>query len=105
MGEHDRPHERNPDNVILWRLTALEEAMKYQSGQLVELRDRLDKTPERLAREFPTRLELQRDYVRQEDVRQQTVTTRDVWTLRLLALGTVGSCVLGAIELIHTLAG
>lgn len=101
MDAGDRPRDQHPDNVVFWRLSSLEEALKYQSGQLTELRERLDTQPDRLAREFPTRLEVQREYVAKADVRQAAGDTRDVWTLRLIAFGTLASCALGVFSVLH----
>ena len=63
----------HPDNVVFWRLAALEEAMKYNSVRLTEH----DKELARHEREFVNRAEL----------RVTAVDQREVWTLRIVAAG------------------
>lgn len=75
MPEHDRSRDQDPDNVIFWRLSALEEAMKYNSTRITD-------HDKELARH-------ERVFVPREEITATAAVGRDVWTLRLLALGTL----------------
>ena len=75
MPEHDRSRDQHPDNLVFWRISALEEAVKFQTTQIAEHRDQI--------------ANVRRDYVRREELVSNAAIGRDVWTLRLLALGTL----------------
>lgn len=45
--------------------------------------------------------DLDRDYVKKADVRREAGDRREVWTLRIIAFGTVASFALGVASLVH----
>jgi hypothetical protein len=71
--------DESPEALIAWRLRVVEEAVKFQTGQIDQLRDRINNS-ERTAHE---------QYVTRAELSQAETTSRDVWTLRILVLGQV----------------
>ena len=90
------------NNIILWRLRVLEEAVRSQAGRIdtvKEQQDQLHADVEIVKREYVSRDEMTKTNVTQDANR--ATTRREVWTLRLMAVGITTSTVLGFYQAFH----
>lgn len=85
----DPSHDRDPNNIVFWRLAAVEEAVKFQTAQINTLRDQA----------ASARRELELYYVRRDELRVASVDRRDNWTLRFVAAGVFVSNLIAAAAL------
>lgn len=88
--DNNPSRDRDPNNIVFWRLAALEEAVKYQTAELNALREKED----------AGRRELERSYVRRDELRVASVDRRDNWTLRFVAAGILASNLIAILALI-----